>query len=75
VGRPHLGVTRSLLRAIMAPSLKTASRTMRMVGKYLQGGLGGGVVWCGVVWCGVVWCGVVWCGVVWCGVVWCGVVW
>ena len=30
------GVTESLDRAIMAPSLNTASSTMRMVGKYLR---------------------------------------
>ena len=29
-------MTRSLDSAIMAPSLKTASSTMRMVGKYLD---------------------------------------
>lgn len=35
------GVTVSLDSAIMAPSLNTASSTIRMVGKYLQG-VGGG---------------------------------
>ena len=40
------GVTESLDSAIMAPSLNTASSTMRMVGKYLwRGGRGG----CGAV--------------------------
>lgn len=34
------GPTLSLLSAIMAPSLNTASSTIRMVGKYLQGGKG-----------------------------------
>ena len=32
-------MTRSLLSAIMAPSLNTASSTIRMVGKYLRGTL------------------------------------
>jgi hypothetical protein len=31
------GVTRSLLRAIMAPSFITARMTIKMVGKYLRG--------------------------------------